>query len=83
MTGGKLPKSIVIPLANPRTAADLVRIGAGVLQEGGAITGRVVTSQFSYACALGGADGRHLLACTGASAVARATMARSSSWRQR
>ena len=38
MTGGKLPKSIVIPLANPRTAADLVRIGAGVLQEGGAIT---------------------------------------------
>jgi glycosyltransferase involved in cell wall biosynthesis/nucleotide-binding universal stress UspA family protein len=33
-----LPKSIVIPLANPRTAADLVRIGAALLQEGGAIT---------------------------------------------
>ena len=38
MTGGNLPKSIVIPLANPRTAADLVRIGAALLQDGGAIT---------------------------------------------
>ncbi len=35
---GNLPKSIVIPLANPRTAADLVRIGAALLQEDGAIT---------------------------------------------
>ncbi len=33
-----LPKSIVIPLANPRTASDLVRIGAALLQDGGAIT---------------------------------------------
>ena len=35
---GNLPKSIVIPLANPRTASDLVRIGAALLQDGGAIT---------------------------------------------
>jgi nucleotide-binding universal stress UspA family protein len=33
-----LPRSIVIPLANPRTAADLVRIGAALLQEGGSLT---------------------------------------------
>ncbi len=38
MSSGILPKSIVIPLANPRTAADLVRIGAALLQEGGTIT---------------------------------------------
>ena len=34
MTEGRLPTSIVIPLANPRTAADLVRIGAALLQDG-------------------------------------------------
>jgi glucosyl-3-phosphoglycerate synthase len=33
-----LPRNIVIPLANPRTAADLVRIGAALLDEGGALT---------------------------------------------
>ncbi|MFV2064945.1 MAG: glucosyl-3-phosphoglycerate synthase [Chloroflexota bacterium] len=33
-----LPRSIVIPLSNPRTAADLVRIGAALLEEGGALT---------------------------------------------
>jgi glucosyl-3-phosphoglycerate synthase len=33
-----LPRGIVIPLANPRTAADLVRIGAALLAPGGAIT---------------------------------------------
>ena len=38
MTSDILPKSIVIPLANPRTAADLVRIGGALLQGGGAIT---------------------------------------------
>jgi len=36
--GDKLPASIVIPLANPRTAADLVRIGARLLREGGSLT---------------------------------------------
>jgi len=36
--GGALPRSIVIPLANPRTAADLVRIGAALLEEGGSLT---------------------------------------------
>ena len=39
MTPGRsLPRSIVIPLANPRTAADLVRIGAALLAEGGSLT---------------------------------------------
>src|SRR3954452_13044520 len=33
-----LPAHILIPLANPRTAADLVRIGAGLLRPGGTIT---------------------------------------------
>jgi glucosyl-3-phosphoglycerate synthase len=36
--GGKLPSSIVIPLANPETASDLVKLGAALLDEGGAIT---------------------------------------------
>ena len=35
---GALPRNIVIPLANPRTAADLVRIGGALLEEGGALT---------------------------------------------
>src|SRR3954463_13245544 len=34
----QLPRAILIPLANPRTAADLVRIGAGLLRPGGTIT---------------------------------------------
>ena len=34
----QLPKKILIPLANPRTAADLVRIGAGLLSHGGTLT---------------------------------------------
>jgi glucosyl-3-phosphoglycerate synthase len=38
MSLGPLPHSIVIPLANPRTAADLVRIGAALLRDGGTIT---------------------------------------------
>jgi len=33
-----LPRSILIPLANPRTAADLVRIGTALLAEGGILT---------------------------------------------
>jgi len=37
-TETRLPRSIVIPLANPRTATDLVRIGAALLEEGGSIT---------------------------------------------
>ena len=36
--GATLPRSIVIPLANPRTAADLVRIGAALLEKGGSLT---------------------------------------------
>jgi len=35
---GALPHSIVIPLANPRTAADLVRIATSLLVDGGALT---------------------------------------------
>ena len=34
----QLPARIVIPLANPRTAADLIRVGAGLLRAGGTIT---------------------------------------------
>ena len=34
----QLPSRIVIPLANPRTAADLIRVGAGLLRTGGTIT---------------------------------------------
>jgi sugar lactone lactonase YvrE len=34
------------------------------VEEGGEITHRVTTSTRSFACALGGPDGRHLLACT-------------------
>jgi nucleotide-binding universal stress UspA family protein len=33
-----LPSRVLIPLANPRTAADLVRIGAGLLAPGGSLT---------------------------------------------
>ena len=33
-----LPHSILIPLANPRTAADLVRIGTALLAPGGILT---------------------------------------------
>ena len=35
---GALPTRILIPLANPRTAADLVRIGAALLEHGGVVT---------------------------------------------
>jgi glucosyl-3-phosphoglycerate synthase len=38
MASAALPRSIVIPLANPRTAADLIRIGAALLEEGGSLT---------------------------------------------
>jgi nucleotide-binding universal stress UspA family protein len=37
-TRGALPQRIVIPLANPRTAADLVRIGAALVAPGGTLT---------------------------------------------
>src|SRR5688500_2831281 len=33
-----LPNRILLPLANPRTAADLVKIGAGRLRHGGSLT---------------------------------------------
>ena len=36
--GAARPGRILIPLANPRTAADLVRIGAALLQHGGVLT---------------------------------------------
>lgn len=37
-TRGMLPQRIVIPLANPRTAADLVRIGTALVAPGGSLT---------------------------------------------
>ena len=33
-----LPNRVLIPLANPRTAADLVRIGAALIPHGGVLT---------------------------------------------
>ncbi|MGI8703433.1 MAG: glucosyl-3-phosphoglycerate synthase [Candidatus Limnocylindrales bacterium] len=33
-----LPSRIILPLANPRTAADLVRIGAALMEHGGTLT---------------------------------------------
>jgi nucleotide-binding universal stress UspA family protein len=35
---GGLPGRILLPLANPRTAADLVRIGAALMEHGGVLT---------------------------------------------
>lgn len=40
------------------------------VEEGGTITDRVTTTQFAYACAVGGPDGRHLLVCTAESSTA-------------
>jgi glucosyl-3-phosphoglycerate synthase len=37
MAGRALPLRILLPLANPRTAADLVRIGAALMQPGGTL----------------------------------------------
>ncbi|HYI22968.1 MAG TPA: glucosyl-3-phosphoglycerate synthase [Candidatus Limnocylindrales bacterium] len=34
----ELPQHILLPLANPRTAADLVRIGAALIKQGGTLT---------------------------------------------
>ena len=45
--------------------AECVRV-----EEGGAITDRVTTSQLAFACAIGGPDGRHLLVCTAAASDA-------------
>ncbi len=38
MSAAILPQKILIPLANPRTAADLVRIGSALLAHGGVLT---------------------------------------------
>lgn len=51
-------------VANP-LAAEVVRV-----EEGGAITHRVTTSQLAYACAVGGPEHRHLLVCTAQSSDA-------------
>jgi sugar lactone lactonase YvrE len=51
-------------VANP-LGPEVVRV-----EEGGAITHRVTTSTLAYACAVGGPDGRHLLACTAPSSDA-------------
>ncbi|HYN34802.1 MAG TPA: SMP-30/gluconolactonase/LRE family protein [Ilumatobacteraceae bacterium] len=51
-------------VANP-LGPEVVRV-----EEGGAITHRVTTSTLAFACAVGGPDGRHLLACTAPSSDA-------------
>ncbi|HWH23530.1 MAG TPA: universal stress protein, partial [Candidatus Limnocylindria bacterium] len=38
MTRASAPERILLPLANPRTAADLVRIGAALMKHGGVLT---------------------------------------------
>jgi nucleotide-binding universal stress UspA family protein len=38
MTPRLLPHSVLLPLANPRTASDLVRIGAALIEPGGTLT---------------------------------------------
>ncbi len=38
MSRGQPPSRILLPLANPRTAADLVRIGAALMKHGGTLT---------------------------------------------
>jgi glucosyl-3-phosphoglycerate synthase len=38
VTKSAAPQRIVLPLANPRTAADLVRIGAALMKHGGTLT---------------------------------------------
>jgi nucleotide-binding universal stress UspA family protein len=38
MSRQELPTHILLPLANPRTAADLVRIGAALMKHGGTLT---------------------------------------------
>ncbi|MFV0309922.1 MAG: SMP-30/gluconolactonase/LRE family protein [Desertimonas sp.] len=52
------------------SGAEVVRV-----VEGGAITDRVVTSQPTFACAVGGPAGRHLLACTAADSNSAAAAA--------
>ena len=37
MARRNLPSRILLPLANPRTAADLIRIGAGLMEHGGTL----------------------------------------------
>jgi sugar lactone lactonase YvrE len=56
-------------VANP-LGAEVIRV-----EEGGAITHRVATSQTAFACALGGPDRRHLLVCTAGSSVAHVAAA--------
>src|SRR6478752_4469451 len=34
----ELPAKVLIPLANPRTAADLIRLGAALVRPGGTLT---------------------------------------------
>jgi hypothetical protein len=45
----------LLPLANPRTAADLVRIGAGLMRSGGTLTALASSSAGGHA-AVGGSD---------------------------
>ncbi|MEJ7753721.1 MAG: universal stress protein, partial [Candidatus Limnocylindrales bacterium] len=38
MARRRSPSRILIPLANPRTAADLIRIGSALMEQGGTLT---------------------------------------------
>jgi sugar lactone lactonase YvrE len=75
-TGSALPDGICLDaegcvwIANP-AAAECLRI-----REGGAVAERVETSQLSFACMLGGADGKTLFILTAAASGAKSSEAR-------
>jgi sugar lactone lactonase YvrE len=71
-TWASLAESMVAPDGIAVDASDGIWVANALgtecirVEEGGAITDRVTTSQLAFACALGGPDGRHLLVCTAA-----------------
>ena len=69
-TWASLAESMVAPDGIAVDASDGIWVANALgtecirVEQGGAITDRVTTSQLAFACALGGPDGRHLLVCT-------------------
>jgi sugar lactone lactonase YvrE len=58
------PDGIAVDAAGGIWVANALGTECVRVEEGGAITDRVTTSQLAFACAIGGPDGRHLLVCT-------------------
>lgn len=71
-TWASLTESMIAPDGVAVDAADGIWVANALgaecirVEQGGAITDRVTTSQLAFACAIGGPDGRHLLVCTAA-----------------